>query len=182
MNVAEALCREYERVLKLRWPSGLSGDERVWMAVYDPADERKVRARLKQFELSTKEAGKQWRAVSLEQLFAEWMATNRHREQLFANPAAMPGALTAFRHYLTTKVSAALGEADERTVVVLLGVGSLFGLWSVSELISTVSGRIPGILLVFFPGRHEGMTYRLMDARTSWNYLALAIEPKVGDS
>lgn len=90
------------------------------MAVYDPADERKVRGRLKQFELSTKEAGKRWQMLSLDHLFADWMATNRHREQLFANPAAMPGALTAFRQHLTAKVGATLGEADDRTVVVLL--------------------------------------------------------------
>ena len=181
MNVAEALCREYERVLKLRWPSGLSGEERVWMAVYDPADERKLRARLKLFELSTIEAGKKWQLVSLDLLFAEWMASNRHREQLFANPTALPGALIAFRQYLTASLGAALDAADADSVVAVLGAGSLFGLWSVWELASSVSGRIKGILLVFFPGRHEGTTYRLMDARTSWDYLALAIEPKVGD-
>jgi Domain of unknown function (DUF1788) len=181
MNVVDSICQEYERVLKLKWPAGLSGEERVWIVPYDPPQERRVRARLVQFELATKHAGRSWRLVNVETVFPLWLAANRYREQLFANPKALPGALVDYRKALTDAVRAELAAGDDRTVVALTGVGSLFGLWSVSELISAVAGGIRGILLVFFPGRHEGTTYRLMDARTSWNYLALAIEPKVGD-
>ena len=180
MNAAEALCAEYERVLGLKWPSGLSGDERVWMAVYDPEIERKIRARLPQFELVTKNAGRGWRSFDLAEVFPTWMGDNKHRDQLFANPGAIQRALQEYQNLLTQRVRAELAEADEGTVVALLGAGSLFGLWSVSELISTVSDGIKGILLVFFPGRHEGTVYKLMDARSSWNYLALAIEARSG--
>jgi len=180
MNVADSLCKEYERVLKLKWPSGLSGEERVWMAIYDPPSERKVRARLSQFELSTKQAGRRWRLLNLEDAFPQWMASNKRRDQLFANPQAIPAALSEYRQFLTERVRAQLEEADDQTVVALLGAGSLFGLWSVSELVSTIAGSIKGILLVSFPGRHEGTVYKLMDARISWNYLALPIEPKPG--
>lgn len=180
MNAAEALCEEYKRVLRLRWPSGLSGEERVWMAIYSPANERKVRARLADFEFATKDAGKSWKPIDLEAAFVGWMASTRHREALFATPAAFNGALADFRRSLTTTVGEALEVAEEGSVVALVGAGSLFGLWSVSELVSVVAGRIRGILLVFFPGSHEGTTYRLMDARTSWNYLALPIEAKAG--
>ena len=182
MNAIEALCKEYERVLRLKWPSGLSGEERVWMAIYEPSNERRLRARLTQFELSTKEASRRWQLVNIDQMFPEWMASNRHREELFAQPSAMPSALGAFRRDLAARVKAELEKADDETVVALLGAGSLFGLWSVSELVALVADSLKGILLVFFPGRHEGNSYRLMDARTSWNYLALAIEAKVGMS
>jgi hypothetical protein len=181
MSIVDSLCKEYERVLKLRWPGNLSGEERVWMVVYDPPQERRIRARLLQFELATKEAGRKWRLVALENVFPEWLAANKYREQLFANPKALPGALGAYRTRLAEVVRAELAAADDQTVVALTGAGSLFGLWSVSELVASVAGSINGILLVFFPGRHEGTVYRLMDARTNWNYLALAIEPKVGE-
>ncbi len=180
MNAAEALCAEYERMLGLKWPSGLSGDERVWMAIYDPEDERKVRARLGQFELATKAAGRGWRSFDLARVFPEWLGASKHREQLFANPGAIPRALVEYRRQMTETLRTELAAADDDTVVALLGAGSLFGLWSVSELVSTVSDGIKGILLVFFPGRHEGTEYRLMDARTSWNYLALPIEARSG--
>lgn len=181
MSMVDSLCKEYERVLKLRWPGSLSGEERVWMVVYDPPQERRIRARLVQFELATKEAGRKWRLVALETVFPEWLASNRYREQLFANPKALSGALDAYKRRLTEVVQAELSAADDQTVVALTGAGSLFGLWSVSELVASVTGCVNGILLVFFPGRHEGTIYRLMDARASWNYLALAIEPKVGE-
>ncbi|MCC7365291.1 MAG: DUF1788 domain-containing protein [Dehalococcoidia bacterium] len=181
MSIADSLCREYERVLKLRWPGSLSGEERMWMVVYDPPQERKIRARLVQFELTTKEAGRKWRLVRLEGVFPEWLATNKYREQLFANPKALAGALDGFKRRLTEFVQGELAAADDQTVVALTGAGSLFGLWSVSELLGAVAGEVNGIVLVFFPGRHEGTSYRLMDARASWNYLALAIEPKVGE-
>lgn len=151
------------------------------MAIYDPTNERKVRARLGQFELVTKQLDRKWRLVNIEPVFAEWMAANKRRDQLFGNPKAIAPALSAYRKHLTEHVKAELNEADSQTVVALTGVGSLFGLWSVSELIQSVAGNIQGILLVLFPGRHEGTTYRMMDARTSWNYLALPIEAKVGD-
>lgn len=176
MNTADALCREYESVLRLRWPSRLSGDERVWMAVYEPANERRVRARLVQFELATQTAGKKWRLESLDRALPEWISTNRHREALFANPKALTMALSEFRSSLATHMRSVLDAADSETVVACVGAGSLFGYWSVSELISQVASSIKGILLVFFPGRHEGTVYRLLDARSSWNYLALAIE------
>jgi hypothetical protein len=149
------------------------------MAVYEPANERKIRARLVQFELATQNAGKKWTLVSLDRALPEWMSTNRHREGLFANPKALAMALSEFRSSLATQTRSVLDVADSDTVVACVGAGSLFGYWSVSELISQVAASIKGILLVFFPGRHEGTVYRLLDARSSWNYLALAIEARM---
>jgi hypothetical protein len=148
------------------------------MAVYEPANERKVRARLVQFELATHNAGKKWSLVSLDRAFPEWLSTNRHRDALFANPKALPMALSDFKASLAAHMRSVLDGADSETVVACVGAGSLFGYWSVSELISQVAASIKGILLVFFPGRHEGTVYRLLDARSSWNYLALAIEAR----
>jgi hypothetical protein len=47
----------------------------------------------------------------------------------------------------------------------------------VSALVSEVNDAIAGRLLVFFPGQHEGSSYRLLDARDGWNYLAIPITP-----
>ena len=62
----------------------------------------------------------------------------------------------------------------------LLGAGTLFGLGDavkVSALLNAVNDAIAGRLLVFFPGDHEGNSYRLLDARDGWNYLAIPITP-----
>ena len=47
-----------------------------------------------------------------------------------------------------------------------------------SALLNEVSDAIAGRLLVFFPGQHEGSSYRLLDARDGWNYLATPITPR----
>lgn len=56
--------------------------------------------------------------------------------------------------------------------------GTLFRLGDavkVSALLSAVNHAVAGRLLVFFPGEHEGNSYRLLDARDGWNYLAIPI-------
>jgi hypothetical protein len=50
----------------------------------------------------------------------------------------------------------------------------------VSELVSRVESSIRGRLLVFFPGEHENNTYRFLDAREGWNYLAVPITSDEG--
>jgi hypothetical protein len=44
-----------------------------------------------------------------------------------------------------------------------------------------VSPEIKGRLLVFFPGEHDGGSYRLLDARDGWNYLAIPITAQEGE-
>jgi hypothetical protein len=71
-------------------------------------------------------------------------------------------------------------EAGPDTVVALLGVGALFGLARVSSVVEGIKEAVQGRLLVFFPGEHhpENHTYRLLDARDGWNYLAVPLLAK----
>ena len=68
-------------------------------------------------------------------------------------------------------------ESGPDTVVALLGVGTLFGLARVSSVVEGIKEAVDGRLLVFFPGEHhpENHTYRLLDARDGWNYLAVPL-------
>jgi hypothetical protein len=66
-------------------------------------------------------------------------------------------------------------EADSNAVVALVGLGSLFDFIRVSRLIDAVEGTIRGRLLVLFPGEYRHNTYRFMDARDGFNYMAIPI-------
>jgi hypothetical protein len=68
-----------------------------------------------------------------------------------------------------------LTHANSGTVVVALGVATLFGFVRVSELMEKIKDAIVGRLLVFFPGEYDANNYRLLDARDGWNYLAVPI-------
>ncbi len=180
MSEIESLAARYEQFVALPWDHTLAGPQRVWFAVYDPAQERRLRLRLTEFEVATKRAGHGWAAVDLTDSFAHWMAGHEYREAYFEQPEDMDLALEDYAGSVAGEVRAALTapEVDDNTVVAVVGVASLFGLTRVSALLEKVAPDIRGRLLVFFPGRHDGSKYRLLDARDGWDYLAVPITAK----
>lgn len=173
----ELLLKEYRKQLDLPWSRSIAGPQKVWIAVYDPGLERRLRLRVEEFEIETSGSGHRWHLLDLTTAFAEWLAANEYREAYFAEPELLSGALGDFVTTLTDRVRAGLKDpgVDENTVVALLGVGSLFPMARVSELVDRVAPAIRGRLLVLFPGHIDGSNYRLLDARDGWNYLAVPI-------
>ena len=179
---AAKLVNAYRQHLSVPWQPGLAPIQRVIFAVYDKADELRLRANVEEFALVTQQAGKQWLVFDLTNEFPQWMAAQEYRDAYFESPEDLDGypagELTEFLatviEQLKTRVEA---EAGPDTVVALLGVGALFGLVRVSSVIEGIKAAIPGRLLVFFPGEYhpEGHTYRLLDARDGWNYLAIPL-------
>ena len=53
MSRIETLRRNYQRIRGLHWDQNTAGSLRVWLAVYDKEDERKLRLRLGLFEEAT---------------------------------------------------------------------------------------------------------------------------------
>ena len=182
-NTIEALSNSYLRQVRLPWENNLAGPQRVWFAVYPPSHERRLRLRLQLFETATKTAGKGWLHRDLTASFAQWMGTHASREDYFAKPEALELGLKRFEPALASEVRATLESAavNTSTVVAISGVGALFGLASVSRLISDVSPAIRGRLLVFFPGSTENGLFKLLDATAGYNYLAVAITAEGGD-
>lgn len=173
----DQLLTEYGNQLRLPWSRTIAGPQRVWMVVYDPDLERRLRLRLEEFAIETREAGHGWEIVDLTPAFADWLAANEYREAYFAEPVLLSGALGGFADALAERLESVLTSprSDDGTVVAVLGTGSLFPMARVSELLDRVSSHVQGRLLVFFPGHLDGSNYRLLDARDGWNYLAVPI-------
>lgn len=174
-----SLLKAYAAFIRLPWQTALSGPEKVWFCLYEPRDERRLRARLAEFAIATKDAGYDWCRFDATTAFEEWMAGHEYREEYFAEPGYMAPALDDFLERLAESLERMLESAGSGAVVALVGVGVLFGIARVSALIERVSGGIQGRLVVFFPGTREGSNYRLLDARDGWNYLAIPIEAEV---
>ena len=66
-------------------------------------------------------------------------------------------------------------SVSENDVVAIHGVGSLFGLLKVKDVVDQFAPSVKGRLLVFFPGSFENNNYRLLDGYDGWNYLAVPI-------
>lgn len=177
MDRVDALLGEYRRQLALPWRPDLAGAERVWMAVYPPEMERRVRARIGDFELATREAGHDWLEHDVTTSFSKWLASQEYASAYYADPELLAPALPQYLAALHDEIAATfeLPNASATSVVALAGVGSLFPMVRVSELLQRLADRIPGRLLVLFPGSFERGNYRLLDARDGWNYLAIPI-------
>jgi len=176
------LVSAYRQHLAVPWQGGLAAIQRVIFAVYDKTDELRLRANIGEFELATEQVGKRWLLVDMTNSFPEWMAAQEYRDAYFESPEDLAGyqtgELTEFVADLNTKLKARISaEASPDTVVALLGVGTIFGLARVSSVVEGIKDSVQGRLLVFFPGEHhpENHTYRLLDARDGWDYLAVPL-------
>jgi len=181
----ERLLASYRQHLTVPWQSGLAAIQRVIFAVYDKTDELRLRANVAEFELAAQEAGKRWLLIDVTDSFAHWMSAQEYRDAYFESPEDLAGyqagEFTEFVADLQLRLNMQIREAaDSNTVVALLGVGALFGVARVSTIVEAIKDAVPGRLLVFFPGEHhpETHSYRLLDARDGWNYLAVPLTAK----
>ncbi len=181
MTRIELLKKNFQRVCGLPWDRNVAGAQRVWLAVYDKEDERKLRLRLGLFEEAAQQSGHPWHAFDLTNAFADWMTRSnyaRFAESYFASPARLGAAQTAaFSDHVAQTIRARLDseQHSESALLALYGVGGLFGFASVSHIVGLVEPSIRGRLLIFFPGVYEQDNYRLLDARDGWNYHAVPI-------
>jgi len=174
MNAIDRLLTNYSRQVSLPWSANVAGKQRVWFAVYPPVEERRVRARLPQFEELTLGAGHGWSTVDLTGLFPDFLAAHKYRESIFEKPQHLKAG-----NQLEIRAAALVSEAcslsDANSVVTITGLASLFDYMRVSSLIERIEDSVVGRLLVLFPGEYQGNIYRFMDARDGFNYMAAPI-------
>lgn len=174
----DQLLSAYELVINEPWSSSLSGQERVWFLVYDPAEQRKVDLRIGDFETATTKASKRWITISLKKCFPTWMSNHDYKEEYFAEPETLVDQLEAeFKQYaidFLIKEMERLGT-DTNTLIAITDISSLFGFNRMSDVLNGCANSFKGRMLIFFPGEYDKNHYRLLDARDGWSYLARPI-------
>lgn len=178
MGRIEQLADRYERHVSAPWPRNLAGAQKAIFVVYDKSDERRLRAKRREFEMRTRDAGHAWREVDLTDVFPRWIAQDEYRDEYFESPEDLSLKLQAeFVEHAAAELRSALtaDDVDEDTVVGVIGAAALYGFARISEVLKHVDGEIRGRLVLFFPGDFDQNNYRLLDARDGWNYLAVPI-------
>lgn len=168
----------YEKVINEPWSNSLSGQERIWFLVYDPAEQRKIDLRMGDFESATIKTSKRWESISFKTCFPTWMANHDYRDEYFQTPEYLVDQLEAefipfAIDFLRTKLKAI--QSDQNTLIAIKDVASLFGFGRLSEILKSCDNDFKGRLMIFFPGEFEHNQYRLLDARDGWDYLARPI-------
>lgn len=177
MSRIRRLNRNYKRFIDIPWREDAAAAQRVVFCVYEQSDELRLRAKIDEFEISTREAGHGWALFDLTDTFAVWLDGQRYKPSYFQKPYLLSPLLPKYLVYIKEQFAAFLeaNGADENSVVALNGVGSLFGLLKVKEVVDHLAPMVPGRLMVFFPGSYEENNYRLLDGYDGWNYLAVPI-------
>jgi len=174
----DQLLSAFETVVNEPWSTSLSGQERVWFLVYDPAEQRKVELRIGDFETATMKAGKKWVNISLKQCFPQWMSNHDYKEEYFNDPETLVDQLEAeFKQYAIDFLIQAISEqgSNDNTLIAVRDISSLFGFNRMSDVLNGCANAVKGRMLIFFPGEFDKNHYRLLDARDGWSYLARPI-------
>ena len=177
MSRVRRLVQSYSRHISIPWRDDAAAAQRVIFCVYNENEERWLRARVDEFEIVTKQAGHDWALFDLTNTFAAWLSSQRYAKSYFQKPHLLATVLPKYLDYIVDEFERFLDSRniDENAVVAIQGVGSLFGFLKVKDVVDKLAPRVPGRLLVFFPGSYENNNYRLLDGYDGWNYLAMPI-------
>lgn len=180
MSQLDNLIANYRKHISSSHSASLPPAQRVWFAVYAPEDERRLQAKLGEFDLATNNAGYLWHTIDLRGQLAAWFKSVDPDElaSWFRQPKLIKTyAKNEFQEQLVNFVRTEFAKATEpsRTVFALTGLMELFDYRHVSDILAELEQSFKGFLLVFFPGEREENIYRFLGARDGWDYLAVPI-------
>jgi hypothetical protein len=109
-SYVDDLLHAYSKFVALPWQRNLAPPQRVWMAVYPPENERRLRLWVPEFGTETDRQGHPWALVDITTTFEIWMASHRYRDAYFEDPELLETALPAFFDHLVDDVRIRLAE------------------------------------------------------------------------
>lgn len=177
MSKIKRLIASYAAYISIPWRDDAAAAQRVVFCVYGEAEELRLRARIDEFELATRQAGHDWAVFDVTDSFAEWMAAQKYAKSYFQKPDLLPSLKDRYLTHIIEGFNTFINSrgVGENTVVAVKGVGSLFGFLKVKEVVDRLAPLVSGKLLIFFPGSYDKNNYRLLDGYDGWNYLAVPI-------
>lgn len=177
MSRVKRLVQSYGKYIAIPWRGDAAALQRVIFCVYHEAEELRLRAKVDEFEIATRQAGHGWSVFDLTDTFATWLYSQRYAKSYFQKPHLLATLLPKYLAFVMDEFASFLqkNQVHEDSVVALTGVGSLFGFLKVKEVVDQLAPQVKGRLLVFFPGSYEDNNYRLLDGYDGWNYLAVPI-------
>src|SRR5262245_57039953 len=129
MTRIDQLVQSYRRHAAIPLKKSVTVAERTWFVVYSPEEERRLRSRLAEFEIATKDCGLAWHEIDLTGSFARWLDTFDDPDERDAS-VAVPSIVEdyadpGFRDYIATTIRNAISSASpsevDRTVFAITG-------------------------------------------------------------
>jgi len=171
------LLEAFRNHIDIPWRENVAPAQRVIFCIYNPSDELRLRARIDEFQLASENSKHEWLAYDLTDTFANWLSDEPYATKYFENPSLLPMIIPRYLDYILDKITRFINShaISKNHVLALFGIGSLFGLLKVKELVDKLAPQVPGRFVLFFPGTCEDNNYRLLDGYDGWNYHAVPI-------
>lgn len=176
MSRIKRLVQSYGKFVGIPWRD-VAPAQRVIFCVYNEQEELRLRAKIDEFELVTRESGHEWALFDLTDSFGEWLSSQRYAKSYFEKPQLIYTLLPKYLEFVVEKFEGDMQMhlSNANSVIALVGVGSVFGLLKVKDVVDRLAPSVKGKLLILFPGTYENNNYRLLDGYDGWNYLAIPI-------
>lgn len=176
MSKIQNLLDNYDTHIAIPWRD-VAAAQRVIFCVYPESHELKLRAKIEEFEIATKNHKHDWIKFNLTDTFAKWVCDLKYAKSYYQKPQLMASTIQRYLDYIEEELMKLLKEkhASGEHVVALYGVGSVFGFLKVRDLVDRLSPKVDGRLVIFFPGSYENNNYRLLDGYDGWNYHAFVV-------
>jgi hypothetical protein len=183
MSRLDQLIHSFRRHAAIPLKQKVTVAERTWFVVYSPEDERRLRSRLAEFEIATKDCGLHWLEIDLTGSFTRWLDQFDdpvERDAVLSSPSivedyAVPGYCDYLANTIRHAATQVPPEEMESTAFAVTGLMELHDFIHVSQVMDALNKEVRGVLVLFFPGDREENTYRFLGARTGWDYLATPI-------
>lgn len=182
MSKIDSLIDSYKRHISLPFRKERDLTQRTWIAVYPPEEELRLRSKIDEFEIATKENDYHWKTIDFTDSLAEWldsMPEQKRKECLADDENTADIAKPLFMRFLAERIKNTIEETPaakvDRSVFAIVGLMGIYDFAFISEVFESLSKNLPGNLLLFFPGEKEGNIYKFLNARKGWNYMAVPI-------
>jgi len=182
MSKIKSLLANYKQYIAVPWRDDAAPAQRVIFCVYSETEERVLRVQIDEFEIATKGTDHKWLRFDLTDTFAIWLSSLKYAENYFKQPEKLEDVFPEYLNWLKNQFNNFINKRNINSdyVVALSGVGSMFGMLKIKDVVDAFAPMVPGKLLVFFPGSLENGNYRLLDSFDGWNYLAIPITADKG--
>ncbi len=177
MSKVKQLVASFSKYIAIPWREDAAAAQRVIFCVYNEYEELRLRSKIDEFEIATRQTGHDWVLFDLTDSFADWLAVQKYARSYFQKPHLLATLFPKYQDYIIQEFEQFLEKqgVGESSVVAVKGVGSLFGFLKVKEVVDKLAPLVMGRLLVFFPGSYENNNYRLLDGYDGWGYLAVTL-------
>ena len=81
MSRIDRLLDSFRRHISVPWKEDAAPMQRVIFCVYDQEDELRLRAKIDEFELATRQVGYEWALFDLTDTFACWLSGHRYAKR-----------------------------------------------------------------------------------------------------